>query len=401
MSVSSKPKVLLVGGGLTSAAIASLLAERKAEVSLSVWDKAGRTGGRMTSHRKVGGGPGQVDLGAQYITATSSYQLSHARFYKELIKAGLLRPLVTSSRSQMLDMVTGTDIVEKMEVGGREKTGVSISLDDKFWEEPIHSSQPVNLVRSSNYVTPLGVESIVDYFWKKAGCEVGRFHPLQQLDLVDKQWVAKTGEKVDQFDCVVTTMPVPQLLGEFPAPEGLVGGNFLDIVKSDDALYNNLRSVKFNSIFCLGLFYDMSLTDMLGLNWKAKYFPLDPVIRYISMDNLKRGDTKSATCMSVQCQVSYAMQNMHKSKQEMIEPMMSHLTTLLPNLPPPSSILSHKWRYSQTSHPYPGEPGCVLLHSSPPLLAAGDSFTHSNMDGCLASATATADSLRTVLELGH
>ena len=46
MSVSvSRPKVLLVGGGLTSAAIASLLAERKANVSVTVWDKAGRTGG--------------------------------------------------------------------------------------------------------------------------------------------------------------------------------------------------------------------------------------------------------------------------------------------------------------------------------------------------------------------
>ena len=37
-------------------------------------------------------GEGQVDLGAQYITATSSYQASHARFYKELTTAVLLQP---------------------------------------------------------------------------------------------------------------------------------------------------------------------------------------------------------------------------------------------------------------------------------------------------------------------
>jgi len=386
MSV-TKPRVLLVGGGLTSAATACLLADRA--VSVSAWDKAGRPGGRMTSHRR---GAGQVDLGAQYITATSSYQASHARFYKELTRAGLLRPLTTSTKSQLLDKVTRTEIGERVVVvGGREKTGTSVSLDDKFWEEPSGESEPVSLARSSNYVTPLGVESIVNYFWKKSGCVVDGFHPLQELDMVNGKWIAKTGQKVEHFDLVVTTMPVPQLLGEYPAPEGLIRGNFLDYVKEDEQIYSNLRSVRFNSIFCLGLFYDKSLHSMPGFNWKAKYFPLDPVIRYVSFDNLKRGDTKSPISMSVQCQVAYAMENKHKSKEEMRSPLMSHLSNLLPNLPPPSSILCHKWRYSQTSHPYPGEPGCVLLHPSPPLLAAGDSFTHSNMDGCLVSATKTAD----------
>ena len=61
-----------------------------------------------------------MDLGAQYITATSSYQLSHARFYREHIKVGLLRPLVTSSRSQLVDMVMRTEIGEKMEMGEGE-----------------------------------------------------------------------------------------------------------------------------------------------------------------------------------------------------------------------------------------------------------------------------------------
>ena len=400
MSVSvSRPKVLLVGGGLTSAAIASLLAERKANVSVTVWDKAGRTGGRMTTHRRGGGGAGQVDLGAQYITATSSYQATHARYYRELIKAGVLRPLVNPTKSQLVDRVTRTEIGKMMEVGGRKKTGISVSLDDKFWEDPQESDQPVYLVRSSNYVTPAGVESIVDYFWRKSGCLVDTFHPLQKLDLVDRQWVAKTGRKVEQFDCVVTTMPIPQLLGEFPAPEGVMKGNFLDIIKKDEMLYNNLRSIKFNSIFCLGLFYDSPLKENLGLNYKFKYFPQDPVIRFISMDNLKRGDSQSPTCISVQSQVSYAKQNLHKTKQEMTGPLLTHLHSILPNLPPPSSITPHKWRYSQTSIPYPGEPGCVFLHSDPPLVAAGDSFTHSNMDGCLASADTTVDSICAALRL--
>lgn len=374
-----------MGGGLTSAVLASLLSERKVEVT--VWDKAGRTGGRMTSHRRVDG-EGQVDLGAQYITATSIYKDAHQGYYRELVMAGLLRPMITSTKTQLVDRITRTEIGERVKVGDGEKSGVSISLDDKFWEEPVDSQTPVNLVRSSNYVAPMGVERIVNYFWEKSGCVVKSFHPLQQLDMLDKEWVAKTGTKEERYDCVVTTLPVPQLLGEAPAPEGNISGNFLKIIKEDELLFSNLKSVKYNTIFCLGLFYDTSLDSELGLNWKAKYFPMDPVIRYISMDNLKRGDVMSPTSIAVQSQVSYSMENKHRSKEEMISPMMNHLNTLLPNLPPPSCILSHKWRYSQTSKPYPGEPGCVLLHPSPPLLGAGDSFTHSNMDGCILSARA-------------
>lgn len=387
MSV-TKPKVLLVGGGLTSAVLATFLADKKVEVV--VWDKAGRTGGRMTSHRRVDG-QGQVDLGAQYITATPTYKNSHDGFYKELISAGLLRSLVSSSNNQLVDKITRTEIGERVIVEARKKTGVSISLDDKFWEEPFDSKEPVNLVRSSNYVAPLGAESIVNYFWRKSGLDVKSSHPLQQLDKVEEGWVAKSDRKEEQFNCVVTTLPVPQLLGESPAPEGVIGGNFLDIIKKDKPLFNNLSSVKYNTVFCLGLFYDTTLHEKVGFNWKAKYFPLDPVVRYISIDNLKRGDLKSPTTISVQCQVSYSMENRHKSKGEMANLMMEHLVTLLPNLPPPSSILSHKWRYSQTSKPYPGEPGCVLLHNKPPLISAGDSFTHSNMDGCILSARITQE----------
>ena len=50
-------------------------------------------------------------------------------------------------------------------VGGREKPVTSVSLDDKFCEESSSDqSQPVNLVRTCNYLSPFGVESIDNYF---------------------------------------------------------------------------------------------------------------------------------------------------------------------------------------------------------------------------------------------
>jgi len=76
---------------------------------------------------------------------------------------------------------------------------------------------------------------------------------------------------------------------------------------------------------------------------------------------------------------------------------MDALYHLLPELPPPSSLVPHKWRYSQTSVPFEGTPGAVVLHQSPTLIAAGDSFSHSNFDGCIASAHAANKLLKKIM----
>ncbi len=56
-----------------------------------------------------------------------------------------------------------------------------------------------------------------------------------------------------------------------------------------------------------------------------------------------------------------------------------------------------QWRYSQCRTPVSGAPGAVLLNESPPLVLAGDAFTSSNFDGCVASAEAAADSVMVAL----
>merc|ERR1712020_76609 len=90
----------------------------------------------------------------------------------------------------------------------------------------------------------------------------------------------------EMFDVVVTTLPVPQLLGTPPRPEGIIRGNWLDILKTDNCSeYEALLRVKYNTVFTLGLFYNKTLP----ITWKVKY------------------------------------------------------------LPTPDSVISHKWRYSQTS----------------------------------------------------
>ena len=66
----------VVGGGLTSAATCSLIAERTA-AELTVWDKARGAGGRMSTSRSSGNPDCTVDLGAQYISASQTYAKEH------------------------------------------------------------------------------------------------------------------------------------------------------------------------------------------------------------------------------------------------------------------------------------------------------------------------------------
>ena len=243
-------------------------------------------------------------------------------------------------------------------------------------------------------------QAIVHDYWTQAGILPSPNSPLTRLDRQGQVWLAETrGGVMETFDAVVSTLPVPQLLGTLPRPEGAIGGNFLELLERDSEMWSNLQGVRFNSVFCLGVFFDSNITDTLGINWKAKYFPHDPVIRYVAIDNAKRGFPNDPTVLTVQSQVSFGQDNLGQTKQEMEGAMLEALQRLLPSLPTPSSLHPHKWRYSQTSSPFPGSPGAALLHATPPLLGAGDSFSHSNFDGCLASAQAARDLLRDILQV--
>jgi len=378
-----KPRVLVVGGGLTSAALANLLAGRN--LSLTVWDKARVPGGRMTTFSAPGGLAGTVDLGPQRITASPGYP--HQAWYSQLAAAGLLRQVNTES-----DRPSEYESREELGVGcgaGVElcsSRGATVALDDVQWAE---EETGLSLVRGQNYVAPGGVQAVVEHLFQKAGCRVHSRRPLSRLEVRGTAWAASSREgSWDEFDCVVTTLPAPQLLSTPPAAEGSIAGDWLDAVRA--AQPDNLallQTVDYTAVFCLGLFF----AERLELPWQCRYFPRHPVVRSVNQ--------QQTTSLAVQCQVGFSEQNKGRTKQEVGAEVEEAVRQLLPGLPAPAATLPHKWRYSQTSRPFPGGPGCVSLLSSPSLIAAGDSFTHSNMDGCLHSASVTAQTLTSKLNL--
>ncbi|KAI2658567.1 Renalase [Labeo rohita] len=166
-------RVLIVGAGLTGSLCACLLRRKlPKKVNIVVWDKSRGAGGRMSTSRSSNDPSCTVDLGAQYITATPYYARIHSSFYEELLAQEILKPLVAPVEGMMLK------------------------------EEGI-----------VNYVTPHGVSSIVKHYLKESGAEVLYDRHVTHIHRKDADWeVCRKGGAPEQFDIVVLTMPVPQIL---------------------------------------------------------------------------------------------------------------------------------------------------------------------------------------------
>ena len=146
----SMSKVLIVGGGLTSAVIASLMKKSNqiANIDLFVWEKARGCGGRMSTSRFTSNSKNtcSADLGAQYITATSEYKNLHAKYYEELMSNQLLTPL-------------------KLPIEG----------------------QKANLQHATDYICPSGSSSLVKYYFNKACVQVQYDKRVSKIENSEKQ----------------------------------------------------------------------------------------------------------------------------------------------------------------------------------------------------------------------
>ncbi|XP_064369621.1 renalase isoform X3 [Dromaius novaehollandiae] len=163
-------RVLVVGAGLTGSVCAALL-RAAGPGRLEVWDKARGAGGRMSTSRGARDAACTADLGAQYLTLETGRAGPRRSFYEELLSHGILEPL--------------TAPIEGMLV----KEG------------------------SRNYMAPQGTSSIVKYYLKQSGADVFYEHHVTHISLRDGKWeVSRKMGSPEQFDIVILTMPVPQIL---------------------------------------------------------------------------------------------------------------------------------------------------------------------------------------------
>uniref|UniRef100_A0A3P8URL9 Renalase, FAD-dependent amine oxidase n=1 Tax=Cynoglossus semilaevis TaxID=244447 RepID=A0A3P8URL9_CYNSE len=329
-------RVLIVGAGLTGSVCACLLRrELQNRVQIVVWDKARGSGGRMSTSRPPDPCSHTADLGAQYITATVAYAKSHHSFYSELLSSGVLQPLIARIE------------------GMRQTEG------------------------SKNYVAPGGTCSLVKHFLSQAGAELFFDRHVTGLYCRGASWEVqrKAGDR-ETFDAVVLTMPVPQILqlqGDL--------GQLLSIQQREQ-----LDSVVYSSRFALALFFAPDVN--FSFSWAARYVSDSSCIRYIAVDSRKRNADSPGLGPSlvVHTSVDFGLQHLDQDK-DLVQPVIvEELQRLLPDLPQPISVKCQKWRYSQVLTAVPDSPGHMTVSDQPPLLLAGDAFTHSNFDGCVESA---------------
>ncbi|KAM9700117.1 renalase, partial [Menidia menidia] len=158
-----------------------------------------------------------------------------------------------------------------------------------------------------------------------------------------------------------------------------------------------LEAVRFSSRFALALFFPPAAD--LCLPWVARYVS-DSILRYVAVDNRKRGAEPPGVGPSlvVHTSVPFGLEHLERDKEEVQPIVLQELSRLLPDLPRPISIKCQKWRYSQVQTAVPDCPGHMTVSGRPPLLLAGDAFSHSNFDGCLESALSAVAALRPALD---
>ncbi|XP_069609619.1 renalase isoform X1 [Ranitomeya imitator] len=344
-------RILIVGAGLTGSLCAYLLRRELAnKLQLVIWDKARGAGGRMSTSRSPSNPNCIVDLGAQYITVTPDYAQKHKNFYDELVAKGICKPLSATVEGMVM------------------KEG------------------------SYNLVTPQGVSSIVKHYLSQSGADVYYERHVTQINLREGKWeVFRKSGSPENFDIVVLTMPVPQILQ--------LQGDISKLIKESQR--RQLETVSYSSRYALGLFYETG--TQIDVPWAAKYINDNPCIRFISIDNKKRNVEFSEIGPSLVIHTSVPFGKEHlELEKEVVQPLiLKQLDSILPNLPQPKYVKCQKWRYSQVMEAFPDCPGQITLHREPFLLCGGDGFTHSNFDGCTESALRIVESLISRSQRGH
>lgn len=340
-------RVLIVGAGLTGSLCACLLRrELQNKVHIVVWDKAKGSGGRMSTSRPPDSLSHSADLGAQYITATAAYAQSHHSVYSELMAAGVLQPL--------------DGLVE----GLRQRDG------------------------STDYMTPLGMSSVVKHFLSESGADLFFEHHVTGLYRRGASWeVQRKAGGSEMFDAVVLTMPVPQILqlqGDL--------GHMLSVEQRQQ-----LDGVVYSSRFALALFFPPDV--VFSFPWAARYVTNNRSICYIAADSRKRNadGPGRGPSLVVHTSVPFGVEHLEKDKEDVQPIILQELHKLLPDLPQPISIKCQKWRYSQVLTSVPNCPGHMTIHDRPLLVCGGDSFVHSNFDGCVESALSVLSVLKASL----
>lgn len=362
-------------------------------------------------------GEQKVDIGPKFISRQR--EETEDTLFNELITMDLIQPL-TYDIDQSHRANTNTYLQTSPHQPSKYRTSSTFEKENEGLE-PVSNygsswlqgeNDNIVLIKPDNYTATRGSQSIVEYLFKRSGIQPETDVMLNELNVISTPtdspsektmlWEANHLSKNlrDNFDAVILTIPVPQFLGHSSAV-GRPLGDYLSLLQQNQQVYTNLQKVTYFSSFSLGIFYPKTTSALEEIRTcKVKYYPSNEIIKYVSVEPYASDQSADGgVSVCVHSHRTWADKNVELTKDEAMEIIYIELKTILgttasSSLPEPLSMLCHKWRYSQTCVPYPGWPGAVTLLEKPLLIGAGDSFSVSNVGGCLTAARVAEDILK-------
>jgi predicted NAD/FAD-dependent oxidoreductase len=346
------PSILVVGAGLTGAAVSRALRRSLPAESIIVWEALGAVGGRMQTERVSveGGALGLADTGAQYVTVTddAAVATAHDPLYNALLDAGILTPMV--------GRIEGT---RSADGGGK------------------------------NYIAPAGVAAIVEHLFRVAGVRpvlgrratgLYRAPPVAGggvgsgggTPFPRGRWEVSAADGTRQaFDGVVLTQPAPHMLNLLDAgdtaawlpdatpdaPSAAASARRSSQLSRSQLSREKLRAVEYSARYALTLFFPPAAAPLFGANldWISKYVTKaeDDALVYLSVDWAKRGGAPTeAISLVAHSSVPYGVRMMAAGTSEaaVLAELRRRVYALLPWLPPnPSAEHLQPWPLSQVS----------------------------------------------------
>ncbi|KAF4039989.1 NAD(P)-binding Rossmann-like domain [Phytophthora infestans] len=355
-------KTLIVGGGLTGAALARLLQEAKAAATYAsevvVWDRNSIIGGRAMARSFPKQRGVHVDIGAQYWTPKSDL---NDDFRQKLTQSGYLVPFA----------------------------------ENEIAQDPYKGTVKTHLVSPNGK----GFRAMVEHLLE--GTETKTSTYLESFQVLDENRIqVTTSEGNDEIvNELVLTCPIPNVL------------SILNKSSSFHVAPEILRAfegVTYSQRFAAAYVFDEKVVPAVQeLGWTAKYVPRDEsdVIRFVCWDHVKKkqGGT-SPPALIVHTSVAFGATFMDDSRHndEILALISKSLREVLPSLPAELDARLHRWRISQVAVPYhdsssaTGEDpsSALLLSANPRIIVAGDSFLGSAFDNCILSAKVAANLLQ-------
>ncbi|TDH69224.1 hypothetical protein CCR75_005011 [Bremia lactucae] len=353
-------RTLIVGGGLTGAALAHLLQEAKLAAGnvseVVVWERNNIVGGRVMArsfqkHRGI-----HVDMGAQYWTSKSGRM---DEFREKLTQSGHLVPIAAN------------EIAEDPH-GGTVKT---------------HLISPAKK----------GFRALVEHLLEGTETMLSRhLESFQVLDDKNIQVTTNEGMK-ETVNELVLTCPIPNVLS-------ILKSSLFDVKPE---VLRVMENVAYSQRFAAGYVFDQEAVSIVQeMGWTGKYVSRDEsdVIRFVCWDHLKkRAGGTSSPALLVHTSGSFGSKFMDDTRpnDKILEMITKSLREILPQLPAERDAFLHRWRISQVTVPYKDPNSSdktdlmpvLVLSENPRIIIAGDSFLSSKFDSCLDSAKTAADML--------